>query len=109
MRRGAGTTEKGVIAVKTTGLVVAVVAAFVCLALVAGASGPKEGEAARIEIDKLKSMLGSPDLILLDVRQPADWNKSNSKMKGAIREDPTVFDSWALKYPKDKTIVLYCA
>jgi hypothetical protein len=38
-----------------------------------------------------------------------DWADSDLKIKGAVREDPKVFESWANKYPKDKTIVLYCA
>jgi hypothetical protein len=69
----------------------------------------KSAEAPRMSKDELKAMLGSPDLILLDVRYNKDWTDSDSKIKGAVREDPKLFESWANKYPKDKTIVLYCA
>jgi rhodanese-related sulfurtransferase len=69
----------------------------------------KSAEAPRMSKDELKAMLGSPDLILLDVRYNKDWTDSDSKIKGAVREDPKLFESWANKYPKDKIIVLYCA
>ena len=59
--------------------------------------------------EELKAMLGNPDLIIIDVRYGRDWTDSELKIKGAVREDPETFDSWAKKYPKDKTLVFYCA
>ena len=60
--------------------------------------------------DELKAMLGKPELVVIDVRQAGDLVKSNLKIKGAVREDPKQdIKSWADKYPRDKTIVLYCA
>jgi len=38
-----------------------------------------------------------------------DWTGSDLKIRGAVREDPLAVDSWANKYPKDKTLVFYCA
>ena len=69
----------------------------------------KSAEAPRMPTDELKAMLGSPDLVIVDVRYGKDWTDSDVKIKGAVREDPKVFESWTNKYPKDKTIVLYCA
>jgi rhodanese-related sulfurtransferase len=69
----------------------------------------KSAEAPRMPTDELKAMLGSPDLVIVDVRYGKDWTDSDVKIKGAVREDPKVFEPWANKYPKDKTIVLYCA
>ena len=69
----------------------------------------KSWDAPRMASDKLKAMLGSPDLLIIDVRYGQDWTESDLKIKGAIREDPKAFDSWASKYPKDKTLVFYCA
>ncbi len=67
-------------------------------------------EAPRITKEELKAMLGNADLIIIDVRLGADWKNSKEKIVGAIREDPEKSTkSWAAKYPKDKTIVLYCA
>ncbi len=69
----------------------------------------KSGDAPRMTKDELKARLGSPDLLVIDVRYGKDWTDSDLKIKGAIREDPKAFDSWASKYPKDKTLVFYCA
>jgi hypothetical protein len=63
----------------------------------------------RMKKDELKAMLGNSDLVILDVRYKKDWTDSDSKIKGAIREDPESVQSWTEKYSKDKTIVLYCA
>ncbi len=59
--------------------------------------------------DQLKSMLGNPDLTIIDVRYGLDWTESDMKIQGAVREDPVNVKSWADKYPKDRIIVLYCA
>lgn len=48
-------------------------------------------------------------LLILDVRLENQWMKSDYKIKGAVRENPSEFKSWADKYPKDKILVLYCA
>jgi len=64
----------------------------------------------RISKEELKSMLGHPEVIIIDVRTRGDWDKSKEKIRGAVREDPNKnAKSWADKYSKDKTIVLYCA
>lgn len=59
--------------------------------------------------DELKSLLGQPNVIVLDVRRGKDWTSSEFKIQGAIYENPGNFDQWASKYPKDKKLVLYCA
>jgi hypothetical protein len=69
----------------------------------------KSAEAPRMTKDKLKGMLGSPDLVIVDVRTESGWTESDLKIKGAVREDPGAVESWAIKYPKDKTLVFYCA
>jgi hypothetical protein len=62
----------------------------------------------RMTIELLRNQLGNPDLLIIDVRSTKDWEKSSVQIKGAIREDGNKVDSWFNKYPKDKTIVLYC-
>lgn len=69
----------------------------------------------RITKEQLKSMLGDPNVIVIDVRINRHWNESDSKIAGAVREDPgaqapkiTEADAWMSKYPKDKTLVFYC-
>jgi rhodanese-related sulfurtransferase len=59
--------------------------------------------------EQLMPMLGKSDVIIIDVRSKYDWDESKVKIKGAVREDGLKFGSWMKKYPKDKTIVLYCA
>ena len=66
-------------------------------------------EAPRMTKDTLRARLGDPNLFIIDVRYGKDWTESDLKIKGAVREDPEAFDSWANKYPKDKTLVFYCA
>jgi hypothetical protein len=63
----------------------------------------------RMSTQELKGLLGSGNLIILDVRTSRDMESSTSTIKGAIREDPQAFDTWADTYPKDKTLVLFCA
>jgi len=69
----------------------------------------KSVDAPRMTKEELKAMLGNPDLFIIDVRFGKDWTDNDLKIKGAVREDPEAFDSWANKYPKDKTLVFYCA
>ena len=63
----------------------------------------------RITTEQLKDILGSPDLVLLDVRDENDWGKSDRKIVGAVRVDPDDVSSWAGDYTKDQKITLYCA
>jgi rhodanese-related sulfurtransferase len=69
----------------------------------------KTPDAPRMTKDELKAMLGNPDLVIIDVRYGKDWTDSDLKIKGAVRENPEAFESWAKKYPKDKTLVFYWA
>ncbi len=60
--------------------------------------------------EELRSLLGNPEAIILDVRITEDWKKSDLKNKGAMREDPEKdYKTWASNYPKDKTLVFYCS
>jgi hypothetical protein len=73
------------------------------------AMGSRGKDSVRITADQLKAMLGRPDVLVVDVRDPISWDKSNGKIPGAVREDPDNAAAWSSKVPKDKTIVLYCA
>ncbi len=64
---------------------------------------------AYISKDQLKSKLTNSDVVILDVRAPHDWDSSQIKIQGARRESPAAVAKWMGKYPKTKTIVLYCA
>jgi rhodanese-related sulfurtransferase len=67
------------------------------------------GEIPRISVAELEGLLGDADLVVLDVRSSFDWKRDDLKIKGAVREDPSAFDTWSTRYPKDKRLVLYCA
>jgi rhodanese-related sulfurtransferase len=61
----------------------------------------------RVTKEELKSMLGNPEVIVVDVRLSDEWKKSEWKIKSAVREDPEEFKSWADHYPRDKALVFY--
>jgi rhodanese-related sulfurtransferase len=63
----------------------------------------------RMSKEELKGMLDNPDLVIVDVRTGKDWDASEFKVRGARRMEPDKFDSWKGEFPKDNTIVLYCA
>ena len=65
-------------------------------------------DAPRITAEELKAKLGDPDVVVLDVRPPGQWERSDQKIAGAVREDHLDVEGWAGKYPHDKTLVLYC-
>ena len=86
--------------------VFAVAASFIILGVLAQMACA--ADVPRMSKEELKSMLGNPEVTILDVRASGDWDNGKTKIQGAIREDPNKSTkSWADKYPKDKTIVLY--
>ncbi len=66
-------------------------------------------EVPRMSREELKAMLGDPSVAVIDVRKDDDWNSSHTKVKGAVRESADKVSAWASNYPKDRTLVLYCA
>lgn len=63
----------------------------------------------RMSKEELKPILDNKDVVVVDVRKGRDWSSSESKIKGAVREEAYQAASWASKYDKNKTYVLYCA
>jgi hypothetical protein len=80
---------------------------FILVGLFANAAVAED--VSRMTKEELKSMIGDPKLVVIDVRTGNDWKGSKSKIKGAVREEPRKAASWAEKYDKQKTYVLYCA
>jgi hypothetical protein len=72
------------------------------------AASVAEAGVPRMSAEELSGMLGGADVVVIDVRRGREWDGSDSKIKGAARETGFV-SKWADKYPKDKTVVLYCA
>ena len=96
------------------GIKVAILAAVLSLAWLGTPAktiaAPKDipfPDVPRITTEELKSMLGDESVIILDVRMEDQWEASPQKIPGAIHENAMDAKSWAHKYPKDKTIVLY--
>jgi hypothetical protein len=63
----------------------------------------------RMTKEELKPILGSPDLMVIDVRKASDWDSTELKIKDAGREDPEQVEKWMGKYAKEKALVFYCA
>lgn len=83
------------------------------LAISSGAGYAAEKKAAlkeipRISKEELKANLDNMNVVIIDVRTPKDYDKSDYKIKGAVRENPMDVTFW-FNYPKDKKMVLYCA
>lgn len=85
---------------------------LVALLMILPVSWPAQVGAATDDIprmtrEELVPLLGSADVIVIDVRSNPDWLGSDVKIKGAVREDPAKLATWIEKYPKDKTLVFY--
>jgi hypothetical protein len=82
---------------------------LLAVGLGAAADAASPEHVPRMTQKQAKSLLGNPDLIIIDVRRSKDWEASDSKIKGAIREAPSNVAAWADKYPKNKMLLFYCA
>ena len=65
-------------------------------------------EADKMTKEELLPLLGNPDVTVIDLRLPREWDASNIKVKCAVREDPMKPGQWLHTYPKEKMLVLYC-
>jgi len=95
--------KRGVLMVKYAASIVL----LVLVGLAYGVAWPDDTHTMTKE--QLRPLLGKPDVIVIDVRTNYDWDNSKAKIPGAVREEGMKFASWMNKYPKDKTLVLYCA
>lgn len=64
-------------------------------------------DSLRVDQDTVKSWLGDPQVLIIDVRTRKSWEQSEKKIKGAVRQDPKKVENWAASLPTDKKIVLY--
>ena len=65
-------------------------------------------EVPRISVEQTRSMLGKPDVIIIDVRTTKTWWKSPTKISHAVREELGSMEQWANKYSKSSTLIFYC-
>jgi hypothetical protein len=97
------------------GVVLMILAAFLYLAMVGAAPSTETKKPLpypnipRLGQEDFSKMLATEEVtfIILDVRPAIQWKFSDRKLPGAVHEDPERVDSWAQKYRKDATIVLY--
>jgi rhodanese-related sulfurtransferase len=61
-----------------------------------------------IQAQELKSILGSKDVTVIDVRRKDDYAADISAIPGATWLDPAQIDHWSSSLPADKEVVLYC-
>jgi rhodanese-related sulfurtransferase len=61
-----------------------------------------------INPQEFKSLQGSNDVTVIDVRRKDDYAADNSAIPGSTWMDPTQIDNWCATLPADKEVVLYC-
>jgi len=76
-----------------------------------GASGPEKDlpfpEIPRITTKETYMLMEDSDVAIIDVRSTEQWRYSDQKLPHAVHEDPFDAESWAHKYRKDQTIIIY--
>src|SRR5512147_3145465 len=65
-----------------------------------------QAEAPKITKEEVVSMLGRPEVIIVDVRSARSWMESERKIAGSVREGREGgSDAWMDKYPKDGILI----
>jgi len=92
----------------------AVLLCLIAVSLVGGASQKSADdevipfpEIPRMTKEQLKEVVGKPGVVVLDCRPEEQWRASEQVLPGAVHENPIEVKSWAGKYAKDSTIVIY--
>lgn len=80
----------------------------VCIFTVLTASLLMAGDVNPITVKELTQILLNPDVIVVDVRAQRDWDNSDTRIKGALREDPENVTFWMHNYPSNKKLIFYC-
>jgi hypothetical protein len=87
---------------------------FAGTSLVIGATekaGPEQAipfpEMPRLTKGQVRDLLGKANIVILDTRLEEQWRSSDQMLPGAVHENPTEVKSWAGKYSKDDTLILY--
>ena len=64
-------------------------------------------EVPRMSKEEARDLLVLPDVVLLDTRPEEEWRSGDFKLPGAVHENPLELASWASKYSKEITFILY--
>jgi rhodanese-related sulfurtransferase len=95
---------------KTQSLIVCICLA--CILAFALAVVPEDAHKENVPVistNRLKSMSGMPNIVIIDVRTARSWWRSGEKIATAVREDPDRVNQWASKYTPEQTLIFYCA
>lgn len=68
-----------------------------------------EDRTPRMTKEEVRAIMGRPETVIIDARTGGAWRASNTKIKGAVREDPDAPGTWVGKYSQDKVLIFYCA
>ena len=90
-------------------MAVSLMLAPACAGGIGQTTGQEAPQAPRLDPETLKSWLSDPQVLILDVRRSQDWQSSDKKIAGAVRQDPHDVKTWAATLPQGKKIVLYCS
>ena len=97
-----------------TGAALALLFFVIGVSLVGGASQKSSDDETipfpdipRMTKEQLREMVGKPGVVVVDCRPEEQWRTSEATLPGAVHENPMEVKSWAGKYPKDSTIVIY--
>lgn len=64
---------------------------------------------SRITKEELRKKIDKGEqVIILDVRTAGSYNGSTIRIKGDVRKEPDMAESWYKDLPMDKEIVTYC-
>jgi len=89
-----------------TAVVLGILCAISAFPLITGCPGE---QTPIISKETLKGKLNDSGLIVIDVRTGSAWEKCDTKISGARRENPEKVNMWMGSYPKENTIVVYCS
>ncbi len=68
----------------------------------------KEASYKNISTEQVLSLVGSDDVIFLDVREPKEYNAGHIPGCTLMPKNSGVFEEEYSKLPKDKKIIVYC-
>jgi len=80
--------------------------ALLALLVVALVACSPKGSYTNVTADDLYAQLGKPDVMIVDVRTPAEYAEGH--IAGAVNLPLQTIESWYKDLPKDKPVYLYC-
>lgn len=66
-------------------------------------------QASRISKEEAVKLIGQSNVAIIDVRTGSEWQRSDAKIQGALREDPGTVKSWMHTFGKNETLIFYCS